>query len=435
MKHGFFPNAAQHPRPMITPAPPGAPVKPVRLLHTSDWHLGHELFGHTRETEHDAFLAWLSDTLKQTQADALLVTGDIYDVANPSVPAQQRLYRFIAQIRQRLPRLQIIIIGGNHDSALRIDLPGALVDTDVHFIGGLPRHERTPDMERICIPLKNADGMTAAWLAAVPFCRPSDLEADGLAGLYTRIITALAQKAHGLPMVLSGHLHVAGGEVSELSERRLVIGGEEAAATDLFDPRAAYVALGHLHRPQTLSAAMPIRYAGSPFPLSATERAYRHSVTLAILEPTGTILDILPIPRPVAFLRIPEQGALPLEDAVKAIQALDLPDLPRRLRPFIEIAILVDGPEPHLQARILAALEDKPVRLTRIRRVAPQSGQNAAPSERGRDLADLQAKDVFIALYQHKHHKPPSDALSRAFAELVLAASREDDSGQMDGNN
>lgn len=430
----LFPDAAQHPRPMVTPAPASAPEKPVRLLHTSDWHLGHELFGHTREAEHDAFLAWLSDTLEQTQADALLVTGDIYDVANPSVPAQQRLYRFIAQIRQRLPRLQIIIIGGNHDSALRIDLPGALVDTNVYFIGGLPRHERSPDMERICIPLKNADGVTAAWLAAVPFCRPSDLEADGLAGLYARIMVALEQKAHGLPTVLSGHLHVAGGEVSELSERRLVIGGEEAAATDLFNPRAAYVALGHLHRPQTLSAVMPVRYAGSPFPLSAAERAYRHSVTLATLEPTGTRLDILPIPRPVAFLRIPEHGALSLDDAIRAIQALDLPNLPRIQRPFIEIAVLVDGPEPHLQARILAALEDKPVRLTRIRRVIPQNDPSPSQNARTRDLADLRAADIFIAMHQHKHQKPPSDALSRAFEKLVLEAAREDDSSHTNEN-
>ncbi len=420
---------------MVTDHAASISIKPVRLLHTSDWHLGHELFGHTREVEHEAFLTWLSDTLEQTQADALLVTGDIYDVANPSVPAQQRLYRFIAQLRQRLPRLQIVIIGGNHDSALRIDLPGALVDADVHLIGGLPRHERVPDMERICIALKNADGIQAAWLAAVPFCRPSDLEADGLAGLYARVTTVLAEKAGGLPMVLSGHLHVAGGEVSELSERRLVIGGEEAAATDLFDSRAAYVALGHLHRPQTLKATMPIRYAGSPFPLSAAERAYKHAVTLAVLEPSGTQLDILPIPRAVAFLRIPEQGALSPDDAVRAVQALDLPDLPRAQQPFLEIAVQVDGPEPQLQARLLAALENKPVRLTRIRRVTPQSEHSAALIAPARELSDLREEDIFIAIHQHKHHSPPSDALTRAFAELVAEALRENDDTGTDEKN
>ena len=110
MKHAVFSALPPGRRPMVTDHAASTSIKPVRLLHTSDWHLGHELFGHTREVEHEAFLTWLSDTLEQTQTDALLVTGDIYDVANPSVPAQQRLYRFIAQLRQRLPRLQIVII-------------------------------------------------------------------------------------------------------------------------------------------------------------------------------------------------------------------------------------------------------------------------------------------------------------------------------------
>ena len=148
-------------------------MKPVRLLHTSDWHLGHELMGHSREAEHDAFLAWLLDTLEEQEADALLVTGDIYDVANPPVAAMRRLYGFVREALRRMPGLQIVIIGGNHDSALRIDLPGALLDEGrVQFVGALPRKEWEPDCERICMPLENADGQIAAWLAAVPFCRP-----------------------------------------------------------------------------------------------------------------------------------------------------------------------------------------------------------------------------------------------------------------------
>ncbi|KXV65992.1 nuclease SbcCD subunit D, partial [Gluconobacter japonicus] len=97
-------------------------MKPVKILHTSDWHLGHELSGHSREAEHDAFLGWLLDELEEQVCDVLLVTGDLYDMANPPVSAQQRLYAFIANARNRLPHLQIIMIGGNHDSALRIDL-------------------------------------------------------------------------------------------------------------------------------------------------------------------------------------------------------------------------------------------------------------------------------------------------------------------------
>jgi exonuclease SbcD len=117
------------------------------------------------------------------------------------------------------------------------------------------------------------------------------------------------------------------------------------------------------------------------------------------------------------------------------VQALDLPDLPRARQPFLEIAVQVDGPEPQLQARLLAALENKPVRLTRIRRVTPQSKHSAALIDPARELSDLREEDIFIAIHQHKHHSPPSDALTRAFAELVAEALRENDNTGTDEKN
>src|SRR5690606_25272403 len=133
-----------------------------------------------------------------------------------------------------------------------------------------------------------------AWLAAVPFCRPGDLGAESLQSLYQGIAAAGSARANGLPLILTGHLHVAGGAVSEMSERRIVVGGEEAQAASLFDARSAYVALGHLHRAQDITGLTHIRYAGSPFPLSATERDYRHSITVLQVSPGKTeISEIL----------------------------------------------------------------------------------------------------------------------------------------------
>ena len=406
-------------------------MKPVRLLHTSDWHLGHELMGHSREAEHDAFLAWLLDTLEEQEADALLVTGDIYDVANPPVAAMRRLYGFVREALRRMPGLQIVIIGGNHDSALRIDLPGALLDDGrVQFVGALPRKEREPDCERICMPLENADGQIAAWLAAVPFCRPGDLGQGGLAELYDCIAKAAAAKAGGLPLVLSGHLHVAGGDVSEMSERRIVVGGEEAQAASLFDSRAAYVALGHLHRPQTITGDMPIRYAGSPFPLSATEREYRHSVSVVTLDPRGAQIEEVLIPRPVRFLKVPSGAPKPLSEVVAELERLEIEENleDRERHPFLEVGVLVDGPEPHLQSRVLAALEGKPVRLTRIARERMHEAQTGALAAREQELADLKPESVFAELHRAVHGSEPSEALDKAFHELLLVA--HDDAGE-----
>jgi exonuclease SbcD len=223
-------------------------------------------------------------------------------------------------------------------------------------------------------------------------------------------------------MVLSGHLHVAGGEVSELSERRIVVGGEEAHAATLFDARAAYVALGHLHRAQDIPGPTRIRYAGSPFPLSATERDYRHSLSVVRLADGGCEVEEVAIPRPVAFLRVPERGAAPLDEVVAALEALEADEnLPREAHPFLEVAVAVSGPEAHLQTRVLTAIQDKPVRLTRIVRETVAAVDASPGALAGADLGELKPDEVFSALHARSHDgHAPSDDLARAFAALLV---------------
>ena len=390
----------------------------LTLLHTSDWHLGHELNSHNREGEHEAFLDWLLTEIGTQSADVLLVTGDIYDVANPPIAAMRRLFAFLHAATTRYKRLHIILLGGNHDSAGRIDLPAALLgETRVHCIGALPRRDGAPDIARLLIPLPGPSGAPEALLAAIPFCRPADLGAHTLPSLYAAITQAAVERAGALPLVLTGHLHVAGGAISDLSERRITIGGEEAQAATLFDARAAYVALGHLHRPQAISGETTIRYAGSPFPLSTAERTYHHSIARVSLRPGACDVALIPIPRPVDFLAI---GPAPLDDVVAQIEALNLPDLPPSQHPFIDIAVRLDGPEPHLQARILAALAEKPLRLVRIQSI--RAAAPAADPLAGADLAELDPQTVFAALHQSRHGTDPAPDLARAFAQLLIEA-------------
>jgi len=400
------------------------PARPYRVLHTSDWHIGHELFGHARDVEHDVFLDWLLDRLRIEDADLLLVTGDVYDVANPPIAAMARLYRFLREATSACPALSIVIIGGNHDSAARINLPAHLLGPSrVHLIGSLPRKDGTTDCERLLLPLPGRDGETAAWLAAVPYCRPGDLGPLGLPGLYAEVLAAGAEAAGDLPLILTGHLHVSGGEESEQSERRITVGGEEAEAASLFDGRAAYVALGHLHRPQLIPGDTPIRYAGSPFPLSATERLYRHSVSVVDLSADGASIREEPIPRPAAFIAVPSNGPMPLADVEAAIAAIELDgDVPRGLQPFVEVSVLVDGPEPHLQTRVLSALSGKPVRLTRIVRVQAREVSGGGIGERQTDLTELKPEAVFSELFERRHGGEPPADLMRAFLTLIVDA-------------
>ena len=406
----------------------------MRLIHTSDWHLGHEIHGFGRGFEHDVFLGWLADLLKQRSADVLLVTGDIYDVVNPPTSAQRRLYRFLASVLQALPTLQVVLTGGNHDSAARLELPHHLLgDPRVVIIGTVPRTDGLPDPKRLVVHLHDRTRAPRAILAAIPYLRPADLpaaegEIDGLAVLH-RDACAAADRARGvLPLIVTGHLHVSGGIVSAFSERRVLIGGSEVVSTNVFPAHAAYVALGHLHRPQKITGPTTIRYAGSPFPLSMTEREYRHGVVQVDLDEQGhAAVELLPAPRPVQFLRVPRTGAASLDEVEAELLALSLDDCPIERQPFLEVVIQVDGPVPDLRRRVDRALKDKSIRLVRIGR-EPTAREHEDRLDRG--LSEISEIDVFSRLHadQHGGHAPADDLLD-AFRHL-LADVRSYDPGE-----
>ncbi len=271
----------------------------MRLLLTSDWHLGQSFHQFDRRAEHQAFLDWLLGVLEAEAVDALLIAGDVFDTSNPSAQAQAQLYRFLAEARRRLPRLGIVMTAGNHDSPGRLEAPAPLLSAlDAHVLGQVGRQgDVDAALGRLLVPLRDAAGREAAWCIAMPFLRPDDLPrvegaddpyASGVAALYRRAFAlADARRQPGQAIVALGHLHLAGGEVSEDSERRIVIGGAEALPAGIFDPRIAYVGLGHLHRAQRIGGDPTRRYCGSPLPMSFSEVGYRHQVVLVELAGEG----------------------------------------------------------------------------------------------------------------------------------------------------
>ena len=100
----------------------------LKLIHTADWHLGQTFFGYDREAEHEAFLGFLTNLLVERETDVLLIAGDVFDVTNPSAGAQRRFYRFLREANRLNPGLQIVIIAGNHDSAIRLEAPNPLLE-------------------------------------------------------------------------------------------------------------------------------------------------------------------------------------------------------------------------------------------------------------------------------------------------------------------
>lgn len=412
----------------------------MRLLHTSDWHLGQTLHNFERGYEHQHFLDWLLDTIVAEQADALLVAGDVFDNANPSAASQKQLYTFLQQARQRAPKLNLIVIAGNHDSPGRLEAPGPLLAAHgIHAIGHVQRDgDGRIDIGRMVLPLAGADGQVAAWCLAIPFLRPGDVprierqdgvEQDpatdpylaGIALLYRQALdVALARRQPGQAIIAMGHCHMVGGAMSNDSERRIVVGGTEMLPSGIFDSTIAYAALGHLHLAQTVGQQEHIRYCGSPIPLSFAEVAYRHQILRIDLDGESVAaVTPLTVPRAVQLLRVPSRPA-PVDVVLAELAALDLPDLPPDAQPFLEVRVLLDAPQPGLRARIEAALDGKPVRLAKIE--TSSAARGAAIEAMTLDqLSQLQPEDIFRKLYLQRYNtEAPAEQLS-AFAELTLS--------------
>jgi exonuclease SbcD len=414
----------------------------LRILHTADWHLGQTFYGFDRDYEHGVFLDWLLRTLVERSIDVLLIAGDIFDSVNPSAAAQRRFYDFLARTHTALPKLQIVLTAGNHDAGARLEAPAGLLESlNITVVGTVPRDDAGMlDYRRFVVPLRDAEGKVAALALAVPFLRPADVpevpEAvdaylDGIRELYRCTVEAakaLREQEHPQAVLVAlGHCHVQGGEESRDSERRIVIGGAEALRTDTFPTELAYVALGHLHRPQQFEGGR-LHYSGSPIPLSFSEKDYQHRVVEVVIDEAGgvTFGSVL-IPKTAMLQRVPAGKAGPMVEVLQLLAALTFDEtLPPGAHPFLEVRVLDDGPDPARRRRIEEVLAGKAVRFASLRLEAlPRPTESSAlVEETAPSLADLSAldpEDILLAAHQERHGREPEAAVLAAFREILAA--------------
>ena len=405
----------------------------MRIIHTADWHIGQTLNGWSRETEHRAFLDCLHNLILSEDADVLLVAGDVFDGINPSGEAQSLLYGAIARMVRARPHLQIILTAGNHDPAQRLEAPEAVLnELGVHVLGTLRRNPDGVDLDRHLIALRDRDGMIRAHVLAVPFLRQADLPGlhlgaeDGdepaitsaVRALHREMTEAAVERSGGLPLLAMGHLTCSGGLASEGAERRILIGGEHAVPPDVFPAELAYVALGHLHRPQSLDGGR-VRYSGSAFPLSASEISYDHGVTFIDLA-EGMVHRHIPIERPVPMHRIPAAGAGKLEDVLATLADLSLSaDTPRELQPFVYLSLMSDRPVTQLATEVEVLMERTPARLAGLSITrSDQPAQDRPPAT----LAETSPEDLFRTAFQEAHGTPPDAHHLAAFRDALSEA-------------
>jgi exonuclease SbcD len=410
----------------------------LRIFHTADWHLGQTFHNYDREYEHGCFLAWLLDRITERKPDALIIAGDVFDSINPPATAQNQYYGFLAGALKAHPQLQVVVTAGNHDAAARLEASGPILQRmNIHVVGRVNEGSRDEnDFSKFTIPLMDASGKVGAIVLAIPYLRMSDLPhvpeaaegyTAGVREFYRRATDyarALRDRNHpGAALFAMGHCHMQDGAMSEGSERNLVVGGLEALQSDAFPAALGYVALGHLHKPQSIDNGR-VRYCGSPIPLSFSEREYQHQI-LEVAFAGGKLarVDSIEIPRTVQLLRLPRGKAVPITELLAILAGEPFsPELPEERHPFLELRYLDDGPDPTRRHQVEQVLAGKPVRLASTKFERPNVTENgdAQPDMAGfADLHSVDPRDVFAAAFREAFNAEPDEALLGAFKEIL----------------
>ena len=274
-------------------------IKPLTILHTSDWHLGRRLYGQMRYDEFQAFLDWLTETIEAQKVDVLIVAGDIFDTMTPSNRAQSLYYQFLGTVSS-LYCEHVVIVSGNHDSPTFLDAPANVLKfLNVHVIG-----TACENIEDEVLVLKDKNNQPQCVIAAVPYLRDRDVrssqagesgqdkDANVLTGInqhYDKVAEIakakqsqlIEQHNYYVPIIATGHLFTAGGRTTEDDGvRDLYVGSLGKVSVDMFDECFDYVALGHLHVPQKVGNCEHIRYSGSPIAMGFGEARQQKQVLL-----------------------------------------------------------------------------------------------------------------------------------------------------------
>lgn len=366
----------------------------MRIIHTSDWHLGQNFYSKSRAAEHSAFLDWLLTSAQAHEVDAIIVAGDIFDTGSPPSYARELYNRFVVQLQQT--GCQLVVLAGNHDSVATLnesrDILAFLKTTVVASAGHAP------------FILPQRDGTPGAIFCPVPFLRPRELvtsqaghSGDEKQQLLLNAISDYYQQQYEaacalrgdrpLPIVASGHLTTVGASKSD-AVRDIYIGTLEAFPASHFPP-VDYVALGHIHRAQKIGGSEHIRYSGSPIALSFDETGKSKSVNLVTFS-DGHLAEVLPLTVPVT------QPLAVLKGDFSSIseQLTQWRDAPQEPVVWLDIEITSDEYLHDIQRKIQAQTEDLPVEVLLVRRSRAQR-ERILEGERRETLSELQVEEVF----------------------------------------
>ncbi|MFA0318742.1 exonuclease subunit SbcD [Vibrio sp. 10N.222.55.A3] len=406
----------------------------MKILHTSDWHLGQNFYNKSRKNEHERFLQWLLEQVTEHDIDAIIVAGDIFDTSTPPSYAREMYNKFVVDSNKI--DCQLVLLGGNHDSV------SVLKETQqlLKYMGADVIPNTNEDHATQVVELKGKNGDVEALVCAIPFIRPRDVLTSqaGVTGVerqkqlgdaikqhYQSVYDAAVEKraefenSEHMPIIATGHLTAMGVQQSD-SVRDIYVGNLDGFAADGF-PDADYIALGHIHRPQVVAKREYIRYCGSPIPLSFDELKSQKQVCVVEFVEGERTISQLPVPtfQPLAEIK----GDLSeIESQLNQYIGLD-----SEQSVWLSIEVQAQDYLSDLQERMRALTEGLNVEVLQLRRARERRNQ-ALEQESAETLSELSPMDVFskrIALeeFETDSEKARLERMTVKFKQVIVEVS------------
>ncbi|MDA3850139.1 MAG: exonuclease SbcCD subunit D C-terminal domain-containing protein [Spirochaetaceae bacterium] len=406
----------------------------MRILHTSDWHIGALLYGRKRHDQHMALMEWLLKELQEKQVDVLLICGDIFDSTTPGNRSQQIYYHFLNHLSQL--GIQVVITGGNHDSPSFLNAPSALLKSmKIHVIGGM-----TENLEEQLILMEDRQGTPQGYILAVPFLRERDVrrslwgesweekEKQLALGIKTHYqdLFELAQEKNlqrskqgqrPLPILATGHLFVRGGSPGE-GVRDLYVGNLGQLNQDIFPEGLLYTALGHLHLPQALNSQGTMNYCGSPLPMGFGEAEQQKQMILVEWKENRFSTEVIEVPGFQELIRLKGDFEV-ISQAIMELKS-------RGSQAWLELHYNGETAQPNLATDLQDLVDQSSLQICRIINESLKK-QQIIQADFQEDLEDLNTQEIFQrCLEEHEIPEDQWQEYKESYQEIILHMEQQD---------
>ncbi|ETR68576.1 MAG: exonuclease SbcD [Candidatus Magnetoglobus multicellularis str. Araruama] len=406
----------------------------MKILHTSDWHLGHQLCKQDRKKEHEYFINWLLKTIDKYDISVLIISGDIFDSGFPPNYALAQYYDFLRRLSETCCH-HAIVVGGNHDMPSTLNAPRDILRYfQIHVFGGAESENKNQ-----VVPIQDKQHRLICIVCAVPFLRARELKLNHTGETYSQKDRSLVRAminhyqqvadhaqtimnkwSFPVPMIATGHLFTAGGKISD-TERDLYVGQSKHIPVNQLPKIFDYIALGHLHHCQRVRETPPVYYSGSPIPLSFNESRYKQYVLLIDFD-SNNIPSVQKelIPRFRPLIKIKGQ----LQDIESKLSHLTV-DQSNVLTPWIEIDVQDEKPSPGMIETMTALCENQALKLLKI---ICQPSNIQSVEFQAQKLDELKPIDVFQKRCEADGISGDNyDSLMDTFKELMFLVQSQPD--------